>query len=65
MASDFKKMTLTSTEKPKNILYSEVEEAISALRRNKSTGSGRVTAEMIQAEGQQLVRQIHGLCNKV
>ena len=37
---DLKKMTaLTTTEKPKNILYSEVEEAISTLKRNKSTGS--------------------------
>ena len=56
MASGVKKITLISTEKPKNILHSEIEEAISTLKRNKSTGSGRVTAETIQAEGQQLVR---------
>ena len=53
-----------STEEPQNILYSEVEEAICTLKRNKSPGSDEITAEMIQASGEQLVRQIHLLYNK-
>ena len=64
MTRDLKKITPTSTEEPQNILYSEVEEAIRTLKRNKSPGSDGITAEMIQARGDQLVRQIHQLCNK-
>ena len=52
-------ITPTSTEEPQNILYSEVEEAIRTLKRKKSPGSDGITAEMIQAGGEQLVRQIH------
>ena len=63
MARDLKKRTPTSTEEPQNIC-SEVEEAILTLKRNKSPGSDEITAEMIQAEEEQLVRQIHQLCNK-
>ena len=64
MAEDLKKITPTSTEEPQNILYSEVEEAIRTLKRNKSPGLDGITVEMIQADGEQLVRQIHQLCNK-
>ena len=65
MAEDLKKITPTSTAEPQNILYSEVEEALRTLKRNKSPGPDEITAEMIQAGGEQLVRQIHQLCNKV
>ena len=51
MAEDLKKITPTSTEEPQNILYSEVEEAIRTLKRNKSPGPDGITAEMIQADG--------------
>ena len=64
MARDFKKMTPTNIEEPQNILYSEVEEAMRTLKRNKSPRSDGITAEMIQAGGEQLIRQIHWLCNK-
>ena len=64
MARDLKKITSTSTEKLQNILYSQIEETIRTPKRNTSPGSDRITAEMIQASGEQLVRQIHLLCNK-
>ena len=58
MAKGFEMITPASTEKPQNILYSKVEEAIRTLKRNKSLGSDGITAEMIQEDGEQLVRQI-------
>ena len=64
MARDLEMIAPTSIEEQQNILYSEVEEAISTLKRNKSPESDGITAEMIQAGGEQLVRQIHLLCNK-
>ena len=64
MTKDLEIRTPTSTEEPQNILYSEVEEAIRILKRNRSPGSDEITAEMIQAGEEQLVRQIHLLCNK-
>ena len=64
MTKHLEMITPTSIEEPQNILYSEVEEAIRTLKRNKSPGSDGITAEMIQAGGEQLVRQIHLLCNK-
>ena len=51
-------------ENPQDILYSEVEEAIRTLKSNKSPGSDGITAEMIQAGGEQLTHEIHSLCNK-
>ncbi|CAF3677816.1 unnamed protein product [Rotaria socialis] len=47
-----------------DILYSEVNQAIQTLKSNKSPGSDGITAEMIQAGGEQLIHQIHALCNK-
>ena len=64
MARDLEMIAPTSIEEPQNILYSEVEEAMRTLKRNKSPGSDGITAEMIQEGGEQLVRQIHPLCNK-
>ena len=55
MAKDLKMITPTSTEQPQNILFSEVEEAISALERNKSQESDEITAEIIQVGGEQLI----------
>ena len=65
MARDLEKIASTCTEEPQNILYSEVEEPICTLKRNKSPDSFRITAEMIQAGKKQLVRQIYPLCNQV
>ena len=65
MAKDLEMITPASTEELQNILYSEVEETIRTLKGNKSPGSDGITAAMIQAGGEQLVRQIHWLCNKV
>ena len=59
MAKDLEKITSANTEEPQSILYSEVEEAIHILERNKSPGSNGITAEMIQAEKEQLVQQIY------
>ena len=55
VAKGLEMITPESTEEPQNILYSEVEEAICTLKRNKSPGSDEITAEMIQGSGEQLV----------
>ena len=57
MTRDLEKQTPTGTEEPQNIPYSEViiEEAIGTLKRNKSPGSDRITAEIIQEGGEQLL----------
>ena len=52
MIRDLKRITLTSTEEPQDILYSEVEEAIGSLKKNKIPGSDRITTEMLQAGGE-------------
>ena len=64
MAKGLEMITPTNTEELQNTLYCEVEEAIRTLKRNKGPGSNGITAEMIQAGEEQLVRQIHWLCNK-
>lgn len=51
-------------EHTQDILYSEVQTAIRALKRNKSPGSDGIPAEMLQAGGEPLARQIYQLCNK-
>jgi len=51
-------------EDTQDILYSEVQTAIRALKRNKSPGSDKISAEMLQAGGEPLARQIYQLCNK-
>ncbi|CAF3566093.1 unnamed protein product, partial [Rotaria socialis] len=40
------------------------EEAIRTLKKNKSPGSDGIAAEMLQAGGEALARQIHALCNR-
>ena len=40
MTKDLEMITPTSTKEPHNILYSEVEDTIRTLKRNKSPGSG-------------------------
>ena len=52
-------------EDAKDILYSEAEEAIRSLKRHKTPNADRITAEMFQAGGENLVRQLHELCNNV
>ena len=54
----------TSDEDPHDIMYSEIQAAIHSLKKNKSPGSDGITAEMLEAEGEQLARRIHKLCNK-
>ena len=51
-------------EGAQDILYSEVQTAIRALKRNKSPGSDGIPAELLQAGGEPLARQIYHLCNK-
>ena len=64
MTNDLDIITPTRTEEPQNILYSQVEDAIRTLKTNQSPPSDEITAEMIQAGGEQLLRQIHLLCNQ-
>jgi hypothetical protein len=47
-----------------DVLYSEIQAAIHSLKKNKSPGSDGITAELLQAGGEQLTRQMHTLCNK-
>jgi hypothetical protein len=46
------------------ILYSEVEDAINKLKKNKSPGVDGITAEMLQAGGEKLKHKIYELCNR-
>ena len=64
MVKELEEIAPLQNEDPQDILYSEVQAAIQALKRNKSPGSDGITAEMLQAGGEQLARQIHKLCNK-
>ncbi|CAF0973134.1 unnamed protein product [Adineta ricciae] len=51
-------------EHTNDIQYSEVQTGLRALRRNKSSGSHGISAEMLQAEREPLAREIYQLCNK-
>ncbi|CAF0796496.1 unnamed protein product [Didymodactylos carnosus] len=64
MVKELEDITPPGNEESQDILNSEVQTAIRALKRNKSPGSDGITAEMLQAGGEQLARQIHNLCNK-
>ena len=64
MAKELEDIAPPGDEDPQDVLYSEVQTAINSLKRNKSPGSDGVTAEMLQAGGEPLSRQIHKLCNK-
>ena len=64
MAEELEHIAPPVDEDPPDILYSQVEVAIRALKRNKSPGSDGITAELIQTGGEPLARQIHNLCNK-
>jgi hypothetical protein len=64
MVKELEEITPIINEDPQDILYSEVEEAIRTLKKNKSPGSDGIIAEMLQAGGEKLVHQIHKLCNK-
>ena len=48
-----------------HILFSEVEQAIQSLKKNKSLGSDGIPAELLQSGGESLTHQIHQLCNKI
>ncbi|CAF4556575.1 unnamed protein product, partial [Rotaria magnacalcarata] len=53
MVKELEGISPSYKEGPQDILYSEVEEAIQTLKSNKSPGSDGITAEMIQAGGEQ------------
>ena len=64
MVRDLKRITPTSIEEPQDILYSEVEEALCSLKKNKNPGLDGIIPEMLQGRGKHLTREIHNLCNK-
>ena len=64
MVKELEEITPPNNDDSHDILYAEVEGAINTLKRNKSPGSDGITAELLQAGGEQLVRQMHTLCNK-
>ena len=48
-----------------DILYEEVEAAVKRLKKNKSPGIDNITGEMIQAGGDRVAEEIHGICNQI
>ena len=64
VVEELEEITPLIAEDPQDILYAEVQAAIDMLKKNKSPGSDGITAEMLQAGGEQLVRQMHKLCNR-
>ena len=64
MVKELEDIAPTVSGDPQDILYSEVQAVINLLKRNKSPGSDGITAEMLQAGGEPLSRQIYILCNK-
>ena len=64
MVKELEETTPPTNDDSHDILYSEVQNAIHTLKRNKSPGSDGITAEMLQAGGEQLARQMLKLCNK-
>ena len=64
VVKELDEITPPNDEVPQDILYAEVDKAIRSLKCHKSPGSDGITAEMLQAGGEQLTRKIHKLCNK-
>ncbi|CAF5002173.1 unnamed protein product [Rotaria sp. Silwood1] len=48
-----------------DILFSEVEQAIQSLKKNKSPGLDGIQAELLQIGEESLAHEIHKLCNKI
>ena len=64
MVRDLKRTTPMSIEESQDILYSEAEEAICSLEKNKNQGPDGIIPKMSQGRGKHLTREIHNLCNK-
>ncbi|CAF1621865.1 unnamed protein product, partial [Adineta ricciae] len=64
MVDELEDITPPIDDDSNGILYSEVENAINKLKKNKSPGNDEITAEMLQAGGESLIRKIHELCNR-
>src|SRR5206468_3035777 len=52
-------------DKNENILFEEVEWAITQSKRNKSPGVDGISAEMIKAGGNELIRELHERCQLI
>jgi hypothetical protein len=48
-----------------DILYEEVEAAVKRLKKHKSPGIDDITGEMIQAGGEVVTEELHGICNQI
>jgi len=64
MVKELENITPSYDNDPNGILYGEIEAAINKLKKNKSTGTDQITAEMLQAGGKQPIHKIFELCNR-
>ena len=64
MVKELEHITPSSEDNSGGILYGEIEDAITKLKKNKSPVTDEITAEMLQAGGEQLVHKIHELGNR-
>ena len=64
MVRELQEIAPLTSDNSHDILCSEVQDAIHTLKINKSPGSDAITVEILQAGGEQLVRQMHKLGNK-
>ena len=64
MVKELEHITPSWEDNSAGISYGEIEDAITKLKKNKSPGTDQITAEMLQVGGEQLVHEIHELCNR-
>ena len=62
---ELEEISLPIQQESHDILFSEVEQAIQSLKKNKSPGSDGIPAELLQSDGESLTHQIHQHCNKI
>ena len=57
--------TQTDTEDDNPILRREVEDAVQSLKKGKSAGVDNISAELVQAGGEDVITALTTICNKI